>query len=155
MASKVQAARIAGRSGIPTVVAEGRGPDIVREILEGADLGTMFLPSDERLASRKHWIAFGPRPAGTLVVDAGAREALVVKQKSLLPSGVRAVTGRFVAGDPVSVVDEDGRELARGLAAYGADEIERIRGRHSADIELLLGYKNLDEVIHRDDLVVL
>jgi glutamate 5-kinase len=155
MASKVQAAKIAGRNGIPTVVAEGRRPDVVRAILAGEDLGTLFLPSDTRLVSRKHWIAFGLRPAGTIVVDAGARAALVDKQKSLLPSGVRAVTGRFAAGDAVAVVDEDGRELARGLASYAAEEIERIRGRHSADIELLLGYKNLDEVIHRDDLVVL
>jgi glutamate 5-kinase len=155
MVSKVQAARIAGRSGVPTVVAEGRRPDVVRAVLGGADLGTLFLPSDERLASRKHWIAYGLRPAGTLVVDAGARAALVDKRKSLLPSGIRAVTGAFAAGDAVSVVGEDGRELARGLASYAADEVERIRGRHSAEIELVLGYKNLDEVIHRDDLVVL
>jgi glutamate 5-kinase len=107
-------------------------------VLAGDDLGTLFLPSDDRLASRKHWIAFALRPAG-----------------ALLPSGIRAVTGSFAAGDPVSVVDPDGREFARGLSTYGAEEIERIRGRRSADIELCLGYKNLDEVIHRDDLVIL
>ena len=155
MASKVQAAKIAGRSGIPTVVAEGRRPDVVRAILSGEDLGTLFVPSDERLASRKHWIAYALRPAGTLVVDAGARIALVDKRKSLLPSGVRQVTGRFDAGDAVSVVDEDGHELGRGLVSYSSEEIERIRGKRSADIEVNLGYKNLDEVIHRDDLVIL
>jgi glutamate 5-kinase len=155
MASKVQAAKIAGRTGVPTVVAEGRRPDVVRAVLAGEDLGTLFTPSEERLASRKHWIAFALRPAGAVVVDAGARAAVCDKQKSLLPSGIRAVNGRFEAGEPVSVLDEDGRELARGLASYSADEIERIRGKRSADIEAILGYKNLDEVIHRDDLVVL
>jgi glutamate 5-kinase len=155
MASKVQAARIAGRSGIPTVVAEGRRPDVVRAVLSGEDLGTLFVPSVDRLASRKHWIAYAVRPVGTLVVDAGARTALVDKQRSLLPSGVLRVTGAFRVGDAVSVVDEDGREIGRGLASYAAEEIERIRGKRSADIELILGYKNLDEVIHRDDLVIL
>lgn len=155
MASKVQAARIAGRSGIPTVVAEGRRPDAVRAVLAGEDLGTLFLPSEERLASRKHWIAYALRPYGTLVVDAGARSALVDKQKSLLPSGIRQVTGRFDAGDAVSIVGEDGREVGRGLTSYSAEEIERIRGKRSADIEAILGYKNLDEVVHRDDLVIL
>jgi len=155
MASKVQAAKIAGRSGVPTVVAEGRRADVVQAVLAGEDLGTIFIPTDERLASRKHWIAYALRPAGSVVVDAGARMALVDRQKSLLPSGVRQVTGRFDAGEAVSILDEGGRELGRGLAAYSADEIERIRGKRSADIEGILGYKNLDEVIHRDDLVIL
>jgi len=155
MSSKVQAAKVAGKSGVPTVVAEGRGPDIIASILRGEDIGTLFLPSDERLASRKHWIAFALRPAGSIQVDAGARVALVDRRKSLLPSGVLGVTGSFAAGDAVSVVDAEGREFARGLSAYAAEEVERIRGRRSADIELCLGYKNLDEVIHRDDLVIL
>jgi glutamate 5-kinase len=155
MASKVQAARIAGKSGVPTVVAEGRGSDVIGAVLAGADLGTLFLPSAERLASRKHWIAFALRPAGTLHVDAGARAALVERRRSLLPSGIVRVTGEFVAGDPVSVVDVEGREFARGLSSYAAAEVEKIRGRRSADIELCLGYKVLDEVIHRDDLVIL
>lgn len=155
MASKVQAAKIAGRSGVPTVVAEGRRADIVQAILAGEDVGTLFIPTDERLASRKHWIAFALRPNGMLVVDAGAATALVDKRKSLLASGIRSVSGNFAAGDAVSIVDEAGRELARGLAGYAANEIERIRGKRSADIELLLGYKNLDEVVHRDDLVIL
>jgi glutamate 5-kinase len=155
MASKVQAAKIAGRSGIPTVVAEGRRPDIVQAILSGEDLGTIFVPSEERLASRKHWIAYALRPAGSLVVDAGARAALVDGRKSLLPSGVRRVAGRFDAGEAVRVIDEEGREIGRGLCAYSSEELERIRGKRSADIEGILGYKNLDEVIHRDDLVIL
>jgi glutamate 5-kinase len=155
MASKVQAAKIAGRSGVVTVVAPGRYADVVTRVLAGDDLGTLFLPSEERLASRKHWIAFAVRPSGAVVVDAGARAALVERRKSLLPSGVREVRGRFAAGDPVSVLAEDGSEFARGLTAYTSDEVERIRGKRSGEIELILGYKNLDEIIHRDDLVIL
>ena len=155
MASKVQAAKIAGRSGVPTVVAPGRRPGVIAAVLAGEDVGTLFLPSDARLASRKHWIAYAPRPSGAVVVDEGARAALVERQKSLLPSGIREVRGRFAAGDAVSVIGPSGAEFARGLAAYGSEEIDKIRGKRSTDIEPILGYKYLDEVIHRDDLVVL
>jgi glutamate 5-kinase len=153
MASKVEAARIAGRSGIATLVVPGREPRILERALGGEDVGTLFLPSP-RLASRKHWIAYGLRPAGDVVVDDGARAALIDKGRSLLPSGVREVRGTFAAGDAVRILDAAGREFARGLAGYGAQEIERIRGRRSADIEQILGYTYLDEVIHRDDLVI-
>ncbi len=155
MASKVAAARVAGASGVPTVVAEGRRAGVLGEALAGADTGTLFLPRLERLASRKHWIAYGLRPMGALIIDAGARAALVERQKSLLPSGIKAVEGRFEAGDAVAIVDEEGREIGRGLVGYSSDEVGRIRGRRTAEIELYLGYKNLDEVIHRDDLVIL
>jgi glutamate 5-kinase len=155
MASKVQAARIAAKSGIPTVVAPGRQPGVLSAVLGGADIGTLFLPSPGRLASRKHWIAFANRPSGAVVVDDGARVALIDKQKSLLPSGIREVRGRFALGEAVSVIDPQGVEFARGLAGYSSEEVERIRGKRSADIEAVLGYKYLDEVIHRDDLVIL
>ncbi|HKA90158.1 MAG TPA: glutamate 5-kinase [Haliangiales bacterium] len=154
MASKVQSAKIAGKSGVPTVVARG-GPGVVGRVLAGEDVGTLFLPSDERLQGRKHWIAYALKPAGVLVVDAGARAALVDGRKSLLPSGIREVRGAFAIGDAVSIRSEDGAEFARGLASYAAEEIVRIRGRRSADIEPILGYKYLDEVVHRDDLVIL
>jgi glutamate 5-kinase len=155
MASKVQAAKIAGKSGIPTVVAPGRAPGVLADVLGAKDIGTLFLPSDDRLKSRKHWIAYGPRPSGAVVVDDGARQALVQNRKSLLPSGIREVRGKFLGGDAVSVLDAQGVEFARGLAGYSSDEVERIRGRRSSNIEEILGYKYLDEVIHRDDLVVL
>src|SRR5262244_3690943 len=112
-----------------TSMGRGRRPDVVRAVLAGEDLGTLFIPSVDRLASRKHWIAYAVRPAGTIVVDAGARAALVDKQKSLLPSGILRVSGDFGAGDAVSVVDEAGREIGRGLSSYAAEEIERIRGK--------------------------
>jgi glutamate 5-kinase len=155
MASKVQAARIAGRFGVVTVVAGGRRERPVSSILDGEASGTVFWPSVSRLQSRKHWIAYALKPAGTLVVDSGARRALVDGKKSLLPSGVRRVDGKFGAGDPVRVVDEEGAEFARGLCAFDADEVERIAGRRSSEIPALLGYAAVEEVIHRDDLVLL
>jgi len=155
MVSKVQAAKIAARFGVVTVVTSGRRERPVTSILEGAAAGTVFWPSVSRLQSRKHWIAYALKPAGALVVDAGARRALVDGGKSLLPSGVRRVDGRFGAGDPVRVVDEAGAEFARGLVAFDADEIEKIAGKRSSEIAGLLGYAAAEEVIHRDDLVLL
>ncbi len=155
MASKVAAAKIAGKSGVPTVVAPGRTQGVLAAVLGGADLGTLFLPSEARLQSRKQWIAFAARPQGSVVVDDGARAALVEKQKSLLPSGIREVRGRFAIGDAIGVVDAAGHEFARGLAGYSSEELDKIRGKRSTDIEAILGYKYLDEVIHRDDLVIL
>jgi glutamate 5-kinase len=155
MASKVEAAAIAGRFGVVTLIASGRRPQPVTELLDGAPVGTIFWPEVERMQSRKHWIAYALRPAGTVVVDAGARRALVEGKKSLLPSGITAVRGRFDQGDPVSVVDADGREIARGLCAYDASEVVKILGKRSHDLEEALGYRSVDEVIHRDDLVLL
>ena len=155
MASKVQAAKIAGRFGVVTIVASGRRERPVSSILDGDASGTVFWPSVSRLQSRKHWIAYALKPAGTLVVDSGARRALVDGKKSLLPSGVRRVDGKFGAGDPVRVLDEAGAEFARGLCAFDADEVERIAGKRSSEIPALLGYASVEEVIHRDDLVLL
>jgi glutamate 5-kinase len=155
MASKVQAAKIAARFGVVTVVASGRRERPVTSILDGDSAGTVFWPSVDRLASRKHWIAYALKPAGTLVVDAGARRALVDGGKSLLPSGITRAEGRFGAGDAVRVVDPTGEEFARGLVAFDVEEIARIAGRRSAEVAALVGYAAADEVIHRDDLVLL
>jgi glutamate 5-kinase len=155
MASKVQSAKMVTRLGIPCVVAPGRRPDVLLELVAGADVGTVFLPRTVPVSRRKHWIAYGARPAGRIVVDAGARRALTELGKSLLPRGITAVEGEFGAGETVSVLDGDGVEVARGLAAYDAAALRQIRGLHSADIEATLGYRSLDEAIHRDDLVIL
>ncbi len=158
MASKVQAAKMVTRLGIPAVVAPGREPRVLCDVLAGADRGTVFLPGAggaRPVSQRKHWIAYGPKPTGRLVVDDGARRALVESGKSLLPRGITAVDGDFDAGETVSVVAADGTELARGLAAYDAAALRRIRGLHSSDFEATLGYRSLDEAIHRDDLVLL
>lgn len=155
MITKIQAARKATASGIATVVADGRTPDVLRRILAGEDIGTCFHPAEGRLAQRKHWIAFTLKPAGKLWLDDGARRAVVAEGKSLLPSGVRGVEGSFGRGEAVSICDATGTEIARGLAEYSADEVRKIQGKHSSEIEAILGYKYSDEVVHRDDLVIL
>jgi glutamate 5-kinase len=156
MASKVSSARIVTRTGVPAVVAPGREPDVLPRVLAGADLGTLFVPGADVLSARKHWIAYGARPAGRLVIDDGAVRALRDDGKSLLPAGIVRVEGEFGLGDTVSVIiGAGGAELARGLAAYPAAELRKISGLQSAAIEATLGYKSTDEAIHRDDLVIL
>ena len=155
MASKVASARIVTRTGIPAVVAAGRLPTVLSDVLAGADVGTLFLPGDGVLSARKHWIAYGARPAGRLVVDDGAVRALTQLGKSLLPAGITAVDGEFGPGETVSVVTTSGREVARGLVAYDAEDLRKIRGLQSADFEARLGYRGSGEAIHRDDLVIL
>jgi glutamate 5-kinase len=155
MASKVQSAKIATRSGVPVVVASGRSPTVLADILAGGDVGTLFLPSGENLSSRKHWIAYGSRPSGRILVDDGAHRAVAELKKSLLPRGIVGVEGAFGLGDTVSLLNGAGLEFARGLAAYPADDLRRIQGLHSTAIEPVLGYKYLDEAVHRDDLVLL
>ncbi len=155
MVSKIQAARKASRFGIPTVVARGTKEGILHQILKGKEIGTLILPKGEALSSRKHWIAFNPKPRGDVIVDDGAKKAVVQKGKSLLPSGVIRIRGNFNRGDLVTCLGPRGKEFARGLVNYSAAELEKIRGLRSNQIESTLGYKYSDEVIHRDDLVVL
>jgi glutamate 5-kinase len=154
MASKVGSARIVTRTGVAAVVAPGREPDVLIKVLGGADVGTLFVPAS-KLSSRKHWIAYGAKPAGKLVIDDGAVKALRDLGKSLLPAGIVSVDGDFELGDTVSIVTRDGAELARGLAAYPGSDLRKIQGLQSAGIEARLGYKSIDEAIHRDDLVIL
>jgi glutamate 5-kinase len=155
MISKIQAARMASRFGIPTVVACGTKEGILHQILKGKEIGTLILPKGEALSSRKHWIAFNPKPKGDVIVDDGAKKAIVQKGKSLLPSGVVKIRGAFGRGDLVTCLGSRGKEFARGLVNYSASELEKIKGLQSDHIEKALGYKYSDEVIHRDDLVVL
>jgi glutamate 5-kinase len=155
MATKLEAAQKASSSGIPMVIASGHEPGILQRLLKGEGLGTYFQPRDDRLAARKRWIAFAVPPQGRLVVDGGAKRALTERRKSLLPSGVAAVEGEFPAGAVVALAELGGQEFARGLVNYGADELRKIRGAKTSEIDKRLGYKGLDEVIHRDNLVVL
>jgi len=120
----------------------------------GEEVGTFFLPRKTRLSSRKHWIAFNRQAKGTLVVDDGAKKAIVEGGKSLLSSGLVDVKGLFDFGDAVMCVDMHGCEFARGLVNYTAEEVMKLKGLHSREIEKVLGYKYYDEIIHRDDLVV-
>lgn len=154
MKSKVLAAQKVTAFGIPYVIAPGRRQGVLQEILDGKETGTLFLPMDAHLTSRKYWIAFTLRSRGRLVIDGGAKAALLDDGKSLLPSGITAVEGDFALGDPVTCVDDSGNAVAKGLVNYGADEIRKIMGLKSAKIEQVLGYKDYDEVIHRDNLAV-
>ena len=142
MSSKIEAARIVVRAGIPLVIASGRKKTVLRRILAGAEEGTLFVPHPSRLKGRKRWIAFFHHPKGTLVVDDGAKRALREGGKSLLLPGIRECDGRFVAGDVVRVCDLNATEFARGIARYPAAEVKS-------------GKLTRTEVIHRDDLVIL
>jgi glutamate 5-kinase len=155
MATKLLAAKRATHGGAAAVIASGKTPHSLARILDDEPLGTYFFPMEDRLRRRKHWIAYTVQPLGTLHLDAGAVAAISAKGKSLLPSGVRTVDGEFDRGDAVRLVGPDGAEMARGLTNYSADEIRRIAGLATREIAARLGYKFYDEVVHRDDLVVL
>lgn len=155
MATKIQAAKIAMQSGAAMVIANGDRPNVLRELLGGKRIGTLFLPQRRPLEMRKRWIAFFQTPQGELVIDDGACLAILEKGKSLLPIGVVEVRGSFDVGELVSVVDGRGEEIARGLVNYSSRHIERMKGRSTHAIEADLGHKlHYDEVIHRDNLVV-
>ena len=154
MKSKVLAAKKVTAFGIPYIIAPGRQPGVLQSIMDGKEIGTLFLPIADPLKSRKYWIAFTLRSRGKLTVDAGAKAALIADGKSLLPSGVTAVEGDFELGDAVTCVDSEGNAFAKGLVNYGADEIRKIMGLKSTKIEQVLGYKDYDEIIHRDNLAV-
>jgi glutamate 5-kinase len=152
MKTKIMAAKIAVEAGAHFCIAAGSPRHPVRRIEQGVRC-TWFKPKSSPVAARKQWIAGSLRPAGTLVVDAGAERALRAG-KSLLPAGVTALRGRFDRGDTVSIVGTDGREIARGIVAYSDDEALRILGRRTSEIAALLGFVGRDELIHRDDLVM-
>lgn len=154
MASKIEAAALATSAGDPAIVANGRTPDVLLRLFEGEPLGTLFLPAPSKMTSRKRWIGFTSRPRGKIVVDDGARDALVKRGKSLLPSGITEVRGQFDRGDLVAVVDTGGVQIARGLANYDSDEVRQIMGLRTAEARTLLGQESYDEVIHRDNLAV-
>lgn len=154
MQSKIEAARIVTSSGCPMALI-GNEPGLLARLLAGEDVGTVFLPRTRTLLARAQWIAFGQVPAGEIMVDAGAAQALRYGGKSLLPSGVVGVRGEFVQGDLVKVLDREGREVARGLTNYDHKDTARIAGRRTSEIESILGYRSYDEIIHRDNLVCL
>jgi glutamate 5-kinase len=153
MRTKLVAARIATQAGCAMAIALGKRPNPLRALADGAR-ATWFAASPDGRSSRKRWIAGSLQPAGTLMVDPGAARALA-DGRSLLPAGVRAVSGSFARGDAVLVLGPDGAALARGLAAYDAADAGRIAGHRSEEIEAILGWRGRDEIIHRDDLVLL
>jgi len=155
MESKIKAARHVAMCGIPTIIANGTKKNIIRAIFEGREEGTLFLPQSIPMKSRKHWIAFTKSPKGKIMVDRGAENALIKKGKSLLPSGVIAVHGRFTMGNSVIVMNQQKRGLAVGLVNYQSADVEKIMGLKTSEIEEILGYKHYDEVIHKDNLVLM
>ncbi len=154
MISKVRAARVAARSGADTVIVGGRQENALLRLADGEALGTFLWAGQQPQAARKRWISGQLQTRGTLTLDKGAVRVVREQGRSLLPVGVKAVSGRFTRGDMVVCVDPDGKEVARGLVNYSAEEARKIAGRPSGDIIEQLGYKGDDELIHRDNLVL-
>lgn len=156
MVTKLAAAKIAVASGIPMALMSGQDPSGLLALVEGRPLrGTLFRAKADRMEARKRWLAYGVAPRGALQLDEGAVRALVESGKSLLPAGVQQVEGEFVGGETVSLRDASGREIAHGITNYAASELRRVLGRKSGEVEVVLGYKPADEVVHRDNMVVL
>jgi glutamate 5-kinase len=155
MLTKLRAARLAARSGADTVIAGGRQEDILIRLADGEAVGTLLVAERQPLAARKQWLAGLMQISGRIVIDDGAVRVLRESGRSLLPVGAIAVAGRFQRGDLVSCFDAQGDEVARGLSNYSSEEATRIVGHGSSHIAELLGYQGEDELIHRDNLVVL
>ena len=155
MSTKVSAARLAARSGAATVIAAGATNNVIQSVLNGDVIGTHFLPDIEPLLARKRWLAGQLQVKGQLVLDNGAVEMLKHNGKSLLAVGVKWATGQFERGELVSCLDQNGVEIARGLVNYGSEETQKIAGKSSADFQLILGYADDLELIHRDNLVLI
>lgn len=154
MRAKIEAAKVAVNSGITMVIANGRRPGVISEVVNGKVIGTRFTRKACKLNSRKRWVAFGMPVRGTVIINDGACKMVVERGKSLLAAGVVGVTGNFCSGDLVAVTDEKGKRLARGFTNYSASDMLEIKGRRSNEIESILGHKDYDEVIHRDNLVI-
>lgn len=154
MKSKVIAAKKVTAFGIPFIIVPGKKKGILREVFSGKDVGTLFLPMEEYLTSKKHWIAFTLRSRGKLTIDDGATKAITRQGKSLLPGGVLGVEGDFSVGDPVSCLDGSGQVFAKGLVNYSSRDIDKIKGLKTSKIKQVLGSHPYDEIIHRDNMAV-
>ncbi len=153
MTTKLKAAKRATLYGAGTAIINGRTPHNLLHLFDGHDLGTYFLPARDPMAARKHWIAFTKKPKGKLILDDGAHKALTERGKSLLPSGIHKLEGSFERGDAVRLCDLEGKEFAKGVTNYNSSELNRILGKKTKEIELILGYHYGDEVVHRDNMV--
>jgi glutamate 5-kinase len=155
MRSKIHAAKMVSAGGGSSFIGPGRQKNVLQHLFSGEMVGTFFLPRTEKMQSRKRWIAYVLKPQGSLMLDEGACLAITKKGKSLLPSGVIDVQGQFDQGDSVRCVDRHNRPIAVGLVNFCADDLRKIKGLRSDKIEIVLGYKESDEVLHRDNLVIL
>ena len=155
MRAKVRAARLASDWGVPTVIASGKEPGLLSRVVSGEEVGSLFVPSRKRLTERKRWIAIRTRSRGSIAVDDGAKHALIERGASLLPAGIVEVEGEFGIGERVNLLDGRGQVFAVGLVSYPASEIQRMKGRQSEEFLEVLGYKYVEEIVHREDLVLL
>lgn len=155
MKSKLQAAQMASFFGIPVIISGHRGKNFLKRILQGEDLGTLFFPAKKKVKSRRYWLAYALTPRGTITVDLGAKDALVEKHKSLLPSGIIEVVGKFKKGDPIAISDPEGNIFAKGIAAIDSGTIKRIKKKKSHEIRMMLQKRIPEEVVHADNLTIL
>ncbi|MGD9819686.1 MAG: glutamate 5-kinase [Desulfomonilaceae bacterium] len=155
MASKLEAASKAQMSGVPMIITRGKVENVVRKALSGESCGTLILPAKEKISARKSWIRYNLRPEGAVKIDKGAAQAIIHFGKSLLPIGIVDVEGSFDDGAAVDVMDQKNTKIAVGLVNYSSDEMKRILGRQTAEIDWILGYRRYDEAIHADNLVIL
>lgn len=155
MASKLEAARLTVSAGENVVIANGRRPNVLVDIMAGQEVGTLFVAHGPAVASKKRWIGLTAQPCGRLVLDAGAQQAVEQRGRSLLAIGVRRVDGNFQKGDVIAICREDGQEFARGLTNYSSEEMRRIAGQPTEKIDEILGHRPYDEVVHRDNLAIL
>ncbi len=155
METKLKAARLVTRFGGKVLIANGKQPYIIKRVFEGEDLGTMFLPSNENLSDKKRWIGYATNIVGKIIVNEGAKNALLTGEKSLLPIGVVEVKNTFHKGDVISILDENKCEFARGIVNYDSESCKKVIGSHSDNIVDILGFKNYDAIITRDNITIL
>lgn len=155
MATKIEAAQNAANAGVECIIANGKSKDVLIKIIAGEEIGTSFKCRGSKLIAKKRWLAFSSKAKGVILVDDGAKVALLKKDKSLLASGIIGVVGAFSSGATVSIADKESAEFARGIANYSSSEIARIKGLKTENFKNVLGYKGHDEVVHKDNLVIL
>jgi glutamate 5-kinase len=154
MKTKLEAAKVAVRSGGIATIINGKQSGIIEKLFKGEEVGTIFLPV-ENLSSKKRWIGYATNIIGRIKINSGAKKALVEKNASLLPTGIIEIKNQFKNGDVVSILDEDGNEFAKGMVNYSSSDCRKIAGKHSDEIESILGHKNYDAVVTRDNIVIL
>lgn len=152
MGTKLQAADVACRAGIDTIIAAGSRPGVIGDVMENISVGTRFHAQESPLENRKRWI-FGAPPAGEITVDEGATAAILQRGSSLLPKGIKNVTGNFSRGEVIRIRSLDGRDIAHGVSRYNSDALRRIAGHHSQQIDAILGYEYGPVAVHRDDMI--
>lgn len=155
MSTKIEAAEIAMSSGASMIIVNGSTPNIINRVIEGENLGTFFKANNNLQHARKRWIAYNTSLKGNIIIDSGAKDAVINHHKSLLPAGIKSISGSFNKGDVVSIIDIDNNEIARGITNYNCKDLDLIKGINSSEIVNKLGYKNYDVVIHINNLVIL